>query len=56
VASLRAEVAIEVDWEEQHDRALADAKAALGEEAFTAAWARGGAMTAEEIIAFTMAS
>jgi hypothetical protein len=34
------------------DRAVADAKAALGEEAFAAAWARGEAMTPEEIVAF----
>jgi predicted ATPase/class 3 adenylate cyclase len=38
--------------EETHERALADAKAALGEEAFAAAWARGEAMALEDIVAF----
>ena len=37
-----------------HDQAVARAKAALGEEAFADAWARGEAMTPEEIVAFTM--
>ena len=34
------------------EAAVATAKAALGEEAFAAAWARGEAMTPEEIVAF----
>ena len=33
-----------------HEQAVADAKAALGEEAFAAAWARGQAMQPEEIM------
>lgn len=40
--------------EELHTRAIADARAALGEEAFAAAWARGRAMSPEEIIEFTV--
>jgi hypothetical protein len=36
----------------EHDLAVADAKAALGEDAFAAAWARGQAMTPEEIVEF----
>ena len=36
--------------EELQERAVAAAKAALGEEAFAAAWARGEAMTPEEIV------
>jgi hypothetical protein len=35
--------------------AIRTAKAALGEDAFAAAWARGEAMTAEEIVAFANA-
>ena len=35
-----------------YDRAVADAKAALGEQAFAEAWARGEAMTTDEIVAF----
>ena len=38
-----------------HEAAIADARAALGEEAFAAAWARGKAMTLEEIVAFSEA-
>jgi predicted ATPase/class 3 adenylate cyclase len=33
-----------------HEGAVADAKAALGKDAFAAAWARGQAMTAKEIV------
>ena len=57
-ASLREErrIGLDGDQEEQtHERAVADAKAALGDEAFAAAWARGEAMTAEEIVAFCTA-
>jgi predicted ATPase len=39
-----------------HERAVTDAREALGEEAFAAAWARGEAMTPEEIVAFCGAS
>jgi hypothetical protein len=35
-----------------YDQAVADARAALGERAFAAAWARGEAMTPEEMVAF----
>ncbi len=46
-------VGFEDDLEEQaYVAALAHAKAALGEKAFAAAWARGEAMTPEEIIKF----
>jgi Tetratricopeptide repeat len=41
--------------EEIYDRAVANAKVALGEEAFAAAWARGEAMRREEIVAFCTA-
>ena len=37
-----------------HDRAVAAARAALGEEAFAAAWAEGRAMTLEQAIAFAL--
>jgi hypothetical protein len=52
-ASLREELGIgfDDDHEERiHERAVADAKAALGEEAFAAAWARGQAMQPDEIV------
>jgi non-specific serine/threonine protein kinase len=55
-ASLREDLGISVDYEEMHDRAHAEAKAALGDEAFAAAWARGEGMTTEEIVAFTTAA
>jgi hypothetical protein len=55
-ASLREELGIDVNYEELNDRAVADAKAALGEEGFAAAWARGEGMTAEEIAAAVGAS
>jgi tetratricopeptide (TPR) repeat protein len=45
---------LDEDDQIRHDEAVAAAKAALGEEAFAAAWARGEAMTPEEILAFTM--
>ena len=51
-ASLRQELGVGVDDEELHDRAVEDAKAALGEEAFAAAWARGEGMTVEEAASF----
>jgi predicted ATPase len=56
-ASLRAEPGIgffDEEEEKVHQRAVADARAALGEEAFSEAWARGEAMTPEELAAFTM--
>ena len=41
-------------FEEQiHERAIAKAQAALGEEAFADAWARGQAMSAQEIVTFS---
>jgi non-specific serine/threonine protein kinase len=53
--SLREELQIGLndEFEKRIEKeAVAAAKAALGEEAFAAAWARGEAMTAEEIVAF----
>jgi non-specific serine/threonine protein kinase len=38
--------------EQVHERAVAAAKAALGDDAFDDAWVRGEAMTPEEIVAF----
>jgi tetratricopeptide (TPR) repeat protein len=55
-ASLRDELGVDLGWEEMRERAHADAKATLGEEAFAAAWARGQAIVPEEIVAFTMRS
>jgi hypothetical protein len=58
VAALHHELGIGFydEYEEQvHERAIAAAKAALGGEAFAAAWARGEAMTREEIVAFCTA-
>ena len=54
-AALRDE--LEFTFDDDHEQreceaAAAAAKAALGEEAFAAAWARGEAMTREEIVAF----
>jgi predicted ATPase len=44
------------DYERQeHEAAVAAAKAALGQAAFAAAWARGEAMTPEEIVEFAQA-
>jgi tetratricopeptide (TPR) repeat protein len=57
-ASLREELGIGFteDYARQlHDRAAAEAKAALGDEAFHAAWARGESMTAAEIVTFAQA-
>ena len=54
-AALRAELAIhfEIGLQKQiHDRALEDARGALGEEAFAAAWARGEAMSPDDIVGF----
>jgi hypothetical protein len=54
-ASLRAELGIELTEGEEkrpHDEAVARARAALGEEGFAAAWARGEDMKPEEIVAF----
>jgi predicted ATPase len=58
-ASLREELGVgfyDDEEERVHERALADSQAALGEEAFAEAWARGAAMTPEEIVASTMPS
>ena len=38
--------------EQIHERSIAHAKFTLGDEAFATAWARGAAMTPEEIVAF----
>jgi tetratricopeptide (TPR) repeat protein len=40
---------------DEHDRAVAAARAALGEEAFAAAWAEGRAMTLEAAVRFALA-
>jgi hypothetical protein len=58
VAALRDELRLGFNdaFEEQvHERAVADARAALGEEAFAAAWARGEAAPLEEIVALVLA-
>lgn len=39
-------------WQPDHDRAEATARAALGEEAFAAAWAAGRTLTLEQAIAY----
>jgi predicted ATPase/class 3 adenylate cyclase len=55
---LREELGIGFEYEQQEqtcERAVVQAKAALGEEAFAAAWARGEPMTPEEIVAFALA-
>jgi predicted ATPase len=52
-ASLREELGIRFNdavEERIHERGVADAKAALGEEAFAAVWVRGQAMGPEEIV------
>jgi predicted ATPase/class 3 adenylate cyclase len=56
-ASLREDLAAGLDEERQElcEQAVAEAKAALGEDAFAAAWARGEAMTPDEIVAFAQA-
>jgi len=57
-ASIREELVVGLDDEQEeqtHQRAVADAKAALGDDAFAAAWARGEAMTPDEIVAFAQA-
>ena len=54
-AALRDELEATFDDDSEQrecEAAVAAAKAALGEEAFAAAWARGEAMTPEEIVAF----
>jgi hypothetical protein len=45
---------METDWKRLHDRALAACRAALGEEAFQAAWAAGQALTVEQVLAETL--
>jgi tetratricopeptide (TPR) repeat protein len=57
-ASLREELGIgfaDDEDEQLNDRCLAEANAALGDEAFRAAWARGDAITAEETITLAQA-
>jgi hypothetical protein len=53
--SLREESGVgfaDEDAERMHHEAVAEAKDVLGDEAFAAAWARGEAMTPEEVAAF----
>lgn len=38
----------------EHDQAIATARAALGEDAFTAAWEEGQAMTIEQVVAYAL--
>ena len=55
VASIHEELGILFDdafQEQVHEGAVAAAKAALGDDAFDAAWVRGEGMTPEEIVAF----
>jgi predicted ATPase len=57
--SLLEELGLALDderLEQIRDRAVAEARAALGAEAFAAAWARGEAMTLEEMVAFASAT
>jgi predicted ATPase/class 3 adenylate cyclase len=52
-AAIRDELEItlnDAQEKKMHEAAIAAAKAALGEEAFAAAWARGEAMTPEDIV------
>ena len=54
-SSLRAEMGVGLATafgEQIHERAIAGARAALGVEGFASAWARGEAMTPEEIVEF----
>jgi hypothetical protein len=53
--SIREELGVGFDDELDdaiYDRAVGDAKATLGDEAFAAAWKRGRSMTAEDLVAF----
>ena len=53
-AALRAELGIELTADEEkrpHDEAVANAKAALGEQEYADAWARGESMKPDEIVA-----
>jgi hypothetical protein len=46
--------ALPVASAEEYWRTVHDARGALGEEAFAAAWAEGGALTLEQAIAFAL--
>jgi predicted ATPase/transcriptional regulator with XRE-family HTH domain len=46
----------EADWKRLYDRALDACRAALGEEAFQAAWAAGQALTLEQVVAEALAA
>ena len=57
--ALREEVDVGLQEEGEKrisDNAIAAAKAALGDDAFAAAWKRGGEMTPEEAMAFALAT
>jgi non-specific serine/threonine protein kinase len=43
-------------WRPRHERNLVSARAALGDEAFAAAWARGQAMTREQAVAYALST
>jgi tetratricopeptide (TPR) repeat protein len=56
VRALRHEAGVPLPPIEQReiDQALAQARAALGDAAFDAAWAKGGTMTINEVVALTV--
>ena len=56
VESLYASIHFEMSAKEraEHDQAIASARAALGEEAFTAAWAEGRMMTMKQAMAYAL--
>jgi tetratricopeptide (TPR) repeat protein len=54
VADVGIRLAQPADDVAAHDAALRDARAALGDAAFAAAWAEGQAMTPEQAIAYTL--
>jgi hypothetical protein len=47
-------MALPVASAEEFERTVSDARGALGEEAFAAAWAEGRAMSLEQAIAFAL--
>jgi hypothetical protein len=53
---LRGEIGslLPLNEREEYDRNIAMVRTALGEEAFTAAWAEGRAMTMEQAIAYAL--
>jgi hypothetical protein len=45
---------LEFHWREERERDLGATRAALGEEAFAAAWAEGQALSLEEAVAYAL--